>query len=305
MELRRRRLGAPPDHRRAPGAAAGGPPSFWNASFWNAPAVAAPIYVEIAIRAPLEEVWRATQEPALHERWDLRFTRIDSLGATPARRSRSSTRLGSACAWRSAARARRASRAREHPGAARLADPLQVVAEQAAEPAVHRSEQPAADEDPGLGDGVAIRVHDAARLSVADQVGEECVHLAHLVAERSRDHAVLGSLGQRLDPEVDHSQALALRHVAIRDDAEALDRVGRDRLAGLLTEGRPGVAEAGEVEVALRAEVPVENRLGDAGLAGDLGCRSAAVAGAREHGPGGPQDRPGPGPPGEGGPWWA
>jgi hypothetical protein len=41
--------------------------------------VARPIYVEITIRAPLDEVWRVTQEPAQHGRWDLRFTRIDYL----------------------------------------------------------------------------------------------------------------------------------------------------------------------------------------------------------------------------------
>jgi hypothetical protein len=35
-----------------------------------------PIYVEIAIRAPLEYLWRLTQLPDLHRRWDLRFTRI-------------------------------------------------------------------------------------------------------------------------------------------------------------------------------------------------------------------------------------
>src|SRR5262245_53500008 len=35
-----------------------------------------PIYVEILIRAPLEALWRLTQSPDLHERWDLRFTRI-------------------------------------------------------------------------------------------------------------------------------------------------------------------------------------------------------------------------------------
>jgi uncharacterized membrane protein YphA (DoxX/SURF4 family) len=37
------------------------------------------IYVEIAIRAPLEEVWRLTQTPELHERWDLRFSSITYL----------------------------------------------------------------------------------------------------------------------------------------------------------------------------------------------------------------------------------
>jgi hypothetical protein len=38
--------------------------------------MAKPIYVEIAMRAPLEELWRHTQSPDLHQRWDLRFTRI-------------------------------------------------------------------------------------------------------------------------------------------------------------------------------------------------------------------------------------
>jgi hypothetical protein len=38
-----------------------------------------PIYVEIRIRGPLEEIWRLTQTPVLHERWDLRFTSITYL----------------------------------------------------------------------------------------------------------------------------------------------------------------------------------------------------------------------------------
>lgn len=37
------------------------------------------IYVEAFIRGPLEEVWRLTQTPELHERWDLRFTSITYL----------------------------------------------------------------------------------------------------------------------------------------------------------------------------------------------------------------------------------
>jgi hypothetical protein len=37
------------------------------------------IYVEILIRAPMEELWRMTQTPELHERWDLRFTKIEYL----------------------------------------------------------------------------------------------------------------------------------------------------------------------------------------------------------------------------------
>lgn len=38
-----------------------------------------PIYVELPIYAPLEQVWRATQDPAKHEKWDLRFSSITYL----------------------------------------------------------------------------------------------------------------------------------------------------------------------------------------------------------------------------------
>jgi hypothetical protein len=41
--------------------------------------VSGAIYVEIFIRAPLDDVWEKTQRPDLHERWDLRFTRIEYL----------------------------------------------------------------------------------------------------------------------------------------------------------------------------------------------------------------------------------
>lgn len=37
------------------------------------------IYVEIDIEAPMDTIWQLTQEPALHQRWDLRFTGIDYL----------------------------------------------------------------------------------------------------------------------------------------------------------------------------------------------------------------------------------
>jgi len=37
------------------------------------------IYVEILIHKPLERIWQLTQDPALHQRWDLRFTRIEYL----------------------------------------------------------------------------------------------------------------------------------------------------------------------------------------------------------------------------------
>lgn len=38
-----------------------------------------PIFVETFIEAPLDEVWRATQDPALHQQWDLRFSEISYL----------------------------------------------------------------------------------------------------------------------------------------------------------------------------------------------------------------------------------
>jgi DoxX-like family len=34
------------------------------------------IYVEIPIQSSLDELWQKTQDPALHQRWDLRFTTI-------------------------------------------------------------------------------------------------------------------------------------------------------------------------------------------------------------------------------------
>ena len=37
------------------------------------------IYVEILILAELEKVWELTQQPDLHQRWDLRFTKIEYL----------------------------------------------------------------------------------------------------------------------------------------------------------------------------------------------------------------------------------
>jgi hypothetical protein len=37
------------------------------------------LYVETVIRADLDELWRRTQDPHLHQRWDLRFGRIDYL----------------------------------------------------------------------------------------------------------------------------------------------------------------------------------------------------------------------------------
>ncbi|HEY7336628.1 MAG TPA: DoxX-like family protein [Bryobacteraceae bacterium] len=55
------------------------------------------IYVEIPIRAGVDEVWRRTQSPDLHQQWDLRFTSIDYLprgSDEEPQRFRYSTRLG-------------------------------------------------------------------------------------------------------------------------------------------------------------------------------------------------------------------
>lgn len=40
------------------------------------------IYVEILIQASVEQIWCLTQDPALHQRWDLRFSRIHYLPRT-------------------------------------------------------------------------------------------------------------------------------------------------------------------------------------------------------------------------------
>jgi hypothetical protein len=39
------------------------------------------IYVEAKVRGDLDELWRRTQDPACHQRWDLRFTEIEPLPA--------------------------------------------------------------------------------------------------------------------------------------------------------------------------------------------------------------------------------
>ena len=39
--------------------------------------MAAPLYVETEIRAPMDLLWSLTQDPARHRRWDLRFTEIE------------------------------------------------------------------------------------------------------------------------------------------------------------------------------------------------------------------------------------
>jgi hypothetical protein len=55
------------------------------------------IYVEILIRTPLDALWDHTQTPALHERWDLRFSQITyepKAHGTDVQRFRYTTRIG-------------------------------------------------------------------------------------------------------------------------------------------------------------------------------------------------------------------
>jgi uncharacterized membrane protein YphA (DoxX/SURF4 family) len=55
------------------------------------------IYVEILVRAPMDALWSHTQTPALHERWDLRFSRIEYLprhDESEPQRFRYATRIG-------------------------------------------------------------------------------------------------------------------------------------------------------------------------------------------------------------------
>src|SRR6185437_3773155 len=54
------------------------------------------IYVEIFIRGDMDDLWAKTQEPKLHQRWDLRFSEIDYLprGTNEPQKFLYSTRIG-------------------------------------------------------------------------------------------------------------------------------------------------------------------------------------------------------------------
>ncbi|MFC7758055.1 hypothetical protein ACFQY4_08490 [Catellatospora bangladeshensis] len=53
------------------------------------------LYIETTIRADLDTVWTASQDPARHERWDARFSEIRYLPEIPGtpRRFRYATRV--------------------------------------------------------------------------------------------------------------------------------------------------------------------------------------------------------------------
>ena len=54
------------------------------------------IYVEILIRGSMDDLWQKTQDPKLHERWDLRFSQIEYLPRAPGEPQKFlySTRIG-------------------------------------------------------------------------------------------------------------------------------------------------------------------------------------------------------------------
>jgi len=54
------------------------------------------IYVEILIRCGMDDLWEKTQDPKLHQRWDLRFSEIDYLPRQPGEAQKFSykTRIG-------------------------------------------------------------------------------------------------------------------------------------------------------------------------------------------------------------------
>jgi hypothetical protein len=42
-----------------------------------------PLYIETTIDTTLDELWSKSQDPVLHQRWDLRFSEIDYLPKDP------------------------------------------------------------------------------------------------------------------------------------------------------------------------------------------------------------------------------
>jgi len=156
--------------------------------------------------------------------------------------------------------------------------------QQADAPADHAEDSPG-EEGPRFGVGVPVGMKDAFLLAAPDHVGHEVVDLAHVAAEVLAELGVLGRLAEGLHPELGHLElAVANRHVAAAHRLEGFaDVVGR--LERPLPRGArlsPHVIERREVEVALRGEVTVEDRLGDARRAGDLRRRRAPVAPVRE-----------------------
>src|SRR5262245_2953608 len=171
------------------------------------------------------------------------------------------------------------------PAEARGADRLEFAVVQQSYAAAHHAEDSAGEHDPRLGVGVALGDDRPLCLAPADQIRDEVVHLAHVPAQVALQLGILGRLTQRLHPQ--------LRELELRRpdrDVPLADRLdGGAGIGGLvelplpvLARLRPDVLERREVQVALRGEVPVQDRLRDAGGAGDLRGGGAVVAAVRE-----------------------
>ena len=189
---------------------------------------------------------------------------------SPGSRSRGSHFLALSTPRRSARRAARR-------GSARGRSPAKP-----AEPSGDREQQPDRDEDPGLGTRVAVGRDRPRRLAASDHAVDEVVHLAEVpVAGTS------GSRGRRPTRSARASQSCATAERCSLNSKNAfaiacVHAWGSGSAATASSHAvrtlRPRRVDAGEVQRLLRREVAVEDRLGHARLAGDLGGGGAAVA---------------------------
>ncbi len=161
-----------------------------------------------------------------------------------------------------------------------------------AEPVGERPQQPAGEEDPRLGIGIAIGRHRTGRLIPPHHLGDEIVHFAHVRADVALDLLVLSRLGDALHPEI-RQQWVRPRRALLGADVRERTRTGdRSRLElDRRSQLTPGLVEAREPQLLLRREVPVDDRLRDAGCAGDLRRRRARVAARAEYVERGSDDR--------------
>ena len=177
------------------------------------------------------------------------------------------------------------------PGAPRGADPLEVVRRQAAEAPGDRLSSP-----------TATKIHASARGSRSAGIAPAAWQRVSDRRRRSRARRAgggagsAGSPGRRPDSVSACSQSCATAERCSLNSKNAFDiacvqarrvGLGRDRLVPRGADPLPGALDAGEVERLLRGEVAVEDRLGHARLAGDLGGGRAAVRAAGEDAAGG------------------
>ena len=125
----------------------------------------------------------------------------------------------------------------------------------------------------------------AGGLRTAEHPGDVVVHLAEVAPEVAPDLLVVGRLAQCVQPELRGGKpSPAQARDRPRDCQHPAGRVGlrRDLLLDRLAQAAPDLVHAGEKELALRAEVAVEDRLRHACSAGDLSSRRTAVRAGRE-----------------------